>query len=87
MMKVSDVSMVDAYFMDARSKLIDIAAFMDRVERFGETEDFRYQEFVKALDALNSGDRAEAVLKMFSDPSAEPCERAGKPAVGAFRKD
>lgn len=87
MMKVSDVSIVDTYFMDARSKLIDIAAFMDRVERFGETGDYRYQEFVKALEGLNGSDRVETVLNLFSDPSEEPCERAGKPAVGAFRKD
>jgi hypothetical protein len=86
-MKSSKASIADTYFMDARSKLIDIAAFMDRVERFEETGDYRYQEFVKALDALNSGDRAETVLKMFSDPSTEPCEKAGSPAVGAFKKD
>lgn len=79
--------MVDAYFMDARSKLIDIAAFMDRVERYGETEDYRYREFVKALGALHATGRAEAVLNRLSDPSAEPCERAGKPAAGAYRKD
>jgi hypothetical protein len=27
--------------MDARSKLIDIAAFMERVQRSGETDDYR----------------------------------------------
>lgn len=88
MMKVSkEVAMTDLYFMDARSKLIDIAAFMDRVERSGETEDYRYREFVKALEALGSGDRAATVLKMLSDPSGEPCEKAGQPAAGAFKKD
>lgn len=86
-MKESKPAMMDLYFMDARSKLIDIAAFMDRIERFEETGDFRYQEFVKALDALKSGDRAEKILQLLSDPSEEPCERAGKPAVGAFKKD
>lgn len=86
-MKDSEVSIVDVYFMDARSKLIDIAAFMDRVERFGETGDYRYEEFVKALDALNSSERAEKVLNMLSDPSKEPIEKAGSPAVGAFKKD
>jgi len=87
-MKASDTSMVDTYFMDARSKLIDIAAFMDRVERFGETGDYRYREFVKALEALGSEDRAEAVLKMLSDPSKEPSEQASAgPAMGAYKKD
>lgn len=37
--------------MDARSKLIDIAAFMDRVERIGDVNDYRYQAFLKALSA------------------------------------
>lgn len=78
--------MVDTYFMDARSKLLDIAAFMDRVERFGETEDFRYHEFLKALEGLGGTDRVEAILQMLSDPSEIPSESAGNPAVGAFRK-
>ena len=56
---------VDLYFMEARAKLIDIAAFMDRVERDGLTEDFRYQAFKEAMEALDSDDRAENVL--------EPC--------------
>lgn len=86
MMKDSSTAITDLYFMDARSKLIDIAAFMDRVERFGETEDYRYHEFVKALEGLSGSDRVETILNLFSDPSEEPCERAGKPAVGAFRK-
>jgi hypothetical protein len=86
-MKQSKVSIVDAYYMDARSKLIDIAAFMDRVERFGETGDYRYQEFVRVLDALRSKDRAAAVLTELSDPSKEPIERAGSPAAGAYKKD
>ena len=74
--------------MDARSKLIDIAAFMDRIERCGETEDYRYREFVKALAALDGNDRAEAVLNFLSDPSEEPLEQAGAgPAVGAYKKD
>ena len=86
-MKPSKVSITDTYFMDARSKLIDIAAFMDRVERFGEADDYRYREFVKALEALGSGDRAATVLTMLSDPSEAPCEKAGRPASGAFGKD
>lgn len=79
--------MVDIYFMDARSKLIDIAAFMDRVERAGETDDYRYREFVKVIEALDSPARAEKILNMLSDPSEEPIEKAGSPAAGAYKKD
>jgi hypothetical protein len=87
-MPYENKSMMDLYFMDARSKLIDIAAFMDRVERSGETDDFRYRELVKALGALRGSDRAETVLNMLSDPSAAPIEKAGAgPAVGAFKQD
>ncbi len=57
--------------MDARSKLIDIAAFMDRVERDGATDDYRYQAFREALKALGSDHRAIEVLKSLSDPTKE----------------
>lgn len=87
-MKNEIKSMMDLYFMDARSKLIDIAAFMDRVERSGETGDYRYAEFVKVQEALRGSDRAETVLNMLSDPSEAPIEKAGAgPAVGAYKKD
>ncbi len=87
-MPKTEQNMVELYFMDARSKLIDIAAFMDRVERSGETGDYRYREFVKALAALDAPDRAEGVLNLLSDPSEGPLEQAGAgPAVGAYNKD
>ena len=40
---------LDLYFMDARSKLLDLAAFIDRVERAQGKEDFRMTAFRKAL--------------------------------------
>lgn len=86
-MSKSRSSIMDLYFMDARSKLIDIAAFMDRVERAGEAEDYRYREWLKAFEALQSADRAEAILNKLSDPSEAPCERAGSPAAGAYKSD
>ena len=79
---------VDLYFMDARSKLIDIAAFMDRVQRSGETDDYRYQMFLKALQGLDSTNRAEAVLSIFSDMTAAPTQVATPgPASGAWKED
>lgn len=69
MKPASPQNAVDLYFMDARSKLIDIAAFMDRVEREGRTDDFRYQAFLSALEELRPGDRAANVLRSLSDPS------------------
>ncbi|MCB1127594.1 MAG: hypothetical protein KDM81_13960 [Verrucomicrobiae bacterium] len=81
---------LDLHFLEARSKLIDIAAFLDRVDRGtdGETpEDFRLTAFRKALAGLAQadGNRAEGVLLAFSDPTTEPIAKApGKGAVGAW---
>ncbi len=77
---------LDLYFMDARCKLIDLAAFMDRVDRAGGAEDFRMTEFRKALQALSaSNDRAEKVLLSLSDPTRDPIPAATtKAACGAY---
>ena len=78
---------LDLYFMDARSKLIDLAAFIDRVERATGKEDFRMQAFREALGELSksSGEKAKQVLLAFSDPTTEPIAKAaGKGAVGAY---
>lgn len=76
---------VDLYFMDARSKLIDIGAFMDRVERDGLTDDFRYRAFLHALKALDSEEKAKGVLLSLSDPTREVIPVATtKAACGAW---
>jgi hypothetical protein len=78
---------LDLYFMDARSKLIDLAAFLDRVDRAEGEPDFRLGAFRKALEELQRTDpsRAKAVLDSLSDPTKEPIEKApGKGAVGAW---
>jgi hypothetical protein len=79
--------LLDLYFMENRAKLIDIAAFMDRVDRGEGEADFRYAAFKQALAELNRGDaeRAKNVLLSLSDPTAEPIPAApGKGAVGAW---
>jgi hypothetical protein len=78
---------LDLYFMDARSKLIDLAAFIDRVERATGKEDFRMKAFRAALAELDkdNSDKAKQVLLAFSDPTTEPIKTAaGKGAVGAW---
>ena len=80
---------LDLYFMDARAKLIDLAAFMDRVDRASGSEDFRMGAFREALGALQSANpgRAAQVLLSLSDPSAEPIAQATtKAASGAWKK-
>jgi hypothetical protein len=74
--------------MDARSKLIDLAAFLDRTQRAGQEGDFRVQALKKAIGLLDSHEpgRAERVLLSFSDPSAEPIAKATmQGAIGAFK--
>lgn len=78
---------LDLYFMDARSKLIDIAAFLDRVDRGEGEPDFRLAAFQAALQELHQGEptRAKSVLMSLSDPTPDPIPKApGKGAVGAW---
>ncbi len=80
---------IDLYFLEHRAKLIDLAAFLDRVERCaadGPDQDFRLAAFDRALAVLIDGqpDRARRVQLVFSDTSTEPIAQAGtKGAFGA----
>lgn len=78
--------LLELYFIDARSKLIDVAAFLDRLDRAGGVVDFRQEAFLKALQELHGTvGRTERVLQALSDPTCEPAERASaKGAMGAF---
>ena len=79
---------VDRYFLEHRAKLIDIAAFLDRIDRNGET-DYRIEVLFKALDVLSDGrtNRAGRILTIFSDSTAELTQSAEgvKGATGAAR--
>jgi hypothetical protein len=78
---------LDLYFLDARHKLIDLAAFLDRVDRAPGTDDFRIEAFRTALAELakTSPDRATRVLIALSDPTTEPIAVAtAKGATGAW---
>lgn len=78
---------LDLYFMDARCKLIEVAAFLDRVDRGTGEPDFRLEAFRRAMRHLADGDadRAGAVLRSLSDPTVEPIPAAhGKGAIGAW---
>ncbi|HWB60454.1 MAG TPA: hypothetical protein VG733_13240 [Chthoniobacteraceae bacterium] len=78
---------LDLYFPDARARLIDLAAFLDRVERSPGADDFRLAAFRAALAVLSSAesDKAKRVLLAFSDPTTDPIPSApGKSACGAW---
>jgi len=78
---------LDQYFMDARHKLLDVAAFLDRLDRAEGDSDFRLDAFREALTKLEGGEptRARDVLMVFSDPTEEPIPAATtKAACGAW---
>jgi len=78
---------LDLYFADARSKLIDLAAFLDRIERSEGEDDFRVRSFRAALSHLKAGEseKAKAVLLTLSDPTKNPVAKAAtKGATGAW---
>jgi hypothetical protein len=78
---------LDLYFLDARHKLIEIAAFLDRVERCTGKDDFRLKAFRAALGKLSGRqkEKARCVLLAFSDPTTKPIAKAeGKAAIGAW---
>ena len=79
--------LLDLYFMDARARLIDLAAFLDRIDRGEGEADFRLNALRQAIAELGTSDpgRAERVLLSLSDPTLEPIPAApGKGAVGAY---
>lgn len=82
-------NLVDLSFMDVRFKLIELAAFLDRVQRTGQDDDYRVQQLKQALQCLNGNepDRARQVLLAFSDPTTEPIPKAHmQGAVGAYKR-
>ena len=79
--------LLDLYYLDARARLIDIAAFLDRVERAEGKADFRLTALTTALPLLSEtgANRARKVLEALSDPTVDPIEKApGKGAIGAW---
>jgi len=79
--------MIDLYFLEARHQLVEVAAFLDRLERTGETADFRARAFAEAVKILGAPgqNKAREVLLAFSDPTTEPIpEATTKAACGAW---
>jgi hypothetical protein len=64
-------TVLDAFFLDARCKLLDLAAILDRIDRGGSSEvekDARLANIRQALEVLRdeSGGRAERIQRLFS---------------------
>ena len=80
----SKKDLLDLQFIDARHKLIEVAAFLDRIDRHPGDDDYRMAALKKALPILleNRPDRARGVLESLSDHSEGMAPTA--PFQGAF---
>ncbi|MGY8752539.1 MAG: hypothetical protein ACKVIO_01450 [Phycisphaerales bacterium] len=78
---------VDRYFLEHRAKVLDIAAFLDRIDRAEENaSDFRIEALLSCIKELHSGKegRTQRILDLLSDQTKEPIDHAGmKGASGA----
>ena len=89
----SAAELLEREFLDHRARLLDVAAFLDRLDRAdgsrGVRSDFRYIALLEMLKMIGSGrlNRVEEMLVTLSDPGIEPTEdriQSGK-AIGAWR--
>ena len=82
--------LVDEYFIENRTRLLDVAAFLDRLDRAEGEEaasDFRMRAFREALAVLCDGGfpRVDRIQMIFSDPNTEPLAALDqKSARGAY---
>ena len=72
---------VDTYFMEHRAKLLDIAAFLDRLDRAAPpygTSDVRVRAFLRAIPLLLDGleGLVQRILELLSDHTADPIAKA-----------
>lgn len=84
---------LDIYFLENRARLLEIASFLDRIERSRDQEfvnDYRYKGFMKGLEIIINGNKKEKIKSIqliLSDLSTEPIDSAiGLKAHGAWEK-
>jgi hypothetical protein len=81
--------LVDEYFIENRTRILEIAAFLDRLDRADPSyaaRDFRMKAFAEALGALGqSGNRLDHIQMLLSDPRTTPLDALDrKSALGAY---
>ncbi|MDP8925254.1 MAG: hypothetical protein M3O34_20610 [Chloroflexota bacterium] len=82
--------LIDGYFMEQRNNLLDLAAFLDRLDRARERDagdDFRIVALRRALGELSAEgpSRVERIQLILSDPRTELLEQLDrKAAFGAY---
>lgn len=86
---LSGKELVDEYFIENRTRLLEIAAFLDRLERADPSyaaQDFRMKAFTEALANLSQATgRLDRIQMLLSDPTTAPLEALDrKSAIGAY---
>ena len=90
--KLSPVELVDEYFTENRNRVIEVAAFLDRLDRADPSiaaSDYRVRALADAIAVLSSASptRVQDIQLLLSDPTTDPkpaLDRKG--AVGAWRR-
>jgi hypothetical protein len=84
-------AILDEYFLENRHKLLEIASFLDRLDRAHDNvdpgSDFRVAAMRRAITVLSSDNcqRAKEIQLILSDPTDEPRERLDRKAAwGAY---
>jgi hypothetical protein len=77
---------IDAYFMEQRNRVLEIAAFLDRLDRLEEqnaNDDFRIVALRKAMNELSSDEtgRIERIQMIFSDQNLELLDELDRKAA------
>jgi hypothetical protein len=84
--------LANEYFIESRNRVLEIAAFLDRLDRADParaSRDFRLQALGEALAALASGEPGYVVRiqRLLSDPTSEPIPALDrKSAQGAYER-
>jgi hypothetical protein len=87
---LSPKELLDEYFVENRNRLLEVAAFLDRVDRADptrSTNDFRIKAFAAALASLSepSANHVTQIQMLLSDPTQEPIDALDrKSAIGAY---
>ena len=83
---LSKQELLDLQFIEIRHKLVEVAAFLDRLDRHAGDADFRLKALKDAIHVLSSDQphKAAAILEVLSDQSTELPESASfQGATGA----
>jgi hypothetical protein len=86
------VELVDEYFIENRNRIVEVAAFLDRLDRADPSiaaRDYRVRALADAIAVLSSASptRVQDIQLLLSDPTTDPrpaLDRKG--AVGAWQR-